>query len=124
MNIEIIARIDAWLESRRADPEWKRQASMLESRRWNIIGSWNGVASRLRTWPGDPGEQAAAAGILLALVREAWNDPHLSTEWTGPSWEGLNDGWGLAGPTALCCGIGIFPTEDDALVAALESAPR
>jgi len=59
----------------------------------------------------------ATLGCLLALVREAWGDPTIRTQASGPYWIGANQGW---------CGYEITDeqsTEAHALVAALEAAP-
>ena len=73
-------------------------------------GSWEALPDM-----SDP----ATLGCLLALVREAWCDPAASAEWRG------SDGWWVwqsdpgAGPLARG-----WPSEAEALVAALEAAPR
>lgn len=56
----------------------------------------------------------ATLGCLLALVREAWNDPHL---YVGRRIVG----WGVCRPMHGCAHR--RDTEVDALVAALEAAP-
>lgn len=64
----------------------------------------------------------ATLGCLLALVREAWGDPHASVGSAG--WDDGEEGWVVVAcsPTSkwsLCnC-----KTEAEALVAALEAAP-
>lgn len=64
----------------------------------------------------------ATLGCLLALVREAWDDPHASVGSAG--WDNGEEGWVVVAcsPTSkwsLCdC-----KTEAEALVAALEAAP-
>ncbi len=64
----------------------------------------------------------ATLGCLLALVREAWGDPHASVGSAG--WDDGEEGWVVVAcsPTAkwsLCdC-----KTEAEALVAALDAAP-
>jgi hypothetical protein len=80
-----------------------------------------------REWPHDIGLRVpdltdpATLGCLLALVREAWDDPSLSVlfdhdgcKWRVGRWE--DDG------LALRCRCA--DTEAHALVAALEAAPR
>ena len=60
-------------------------------------------------------------GGLLALVREAWDDPHVYVHANGPSWYTVrspNGAGGLLGPLPID-----GSTEAEALVAALEAAP-
>jgi hypothetical protein len=67
----------------------------------------------------------ATLGCLLALVREAW-EPHrgsdyiASTMHTGSGW-GVGARFGREGLAAIV--LPTFPTEAEALVAALEAAP-
>jgi hypothetical protein len=80
-----------------------------------------GVMGTMFDWPGvylpdlsDP----ATRGWLLALVREAHNDPSAScSEWMGGTHFG---GWAV---TTGDRSIGTFATEAEALVAALAEAP-
>ena len=64
-------------------------------------------------------EDPATLGCLLALVREAWGDPHASASWD----------YETNGPVVVACSHTsrwIFrdrQTEAEALVAALEAAP-
>ena len=62
----------------------------------------------------------ATVGALLALVREAWEDPCICTavDNTGAGW--WVDGWTAARPQVPS---DLHPTEAEALVAALEAAP-
>ena len=62
----------------------------------------------------------ATVGALLALVREAWEDPCICTavDNTGAGW--WVDGWTAARPQVPS---DLHPTEAAALVAALEAAP-
>jgi len=62
----------------------------------------------------------ATLGALLALVREAWEDPCICTavDNTGAGW--WVDGWTAARPQVPS---DLHPTEAAALVAALEAAP-
>jgi hypothetical protein len=59
----------------------------------------------------------ATLGCLLALVRQAWGDSSLSPNPFTAGWEYAWAGHGTSGP------CGYWPTEAEALVAALESAP-
>ena len=61
-------------------------------------------------------EDPATLGCLLALVREAWGDPHLH------SGRRLL-GWGVWISTTMVRCVGKADTEAEALVAALEAAP-
>ena len=66
-------------------------------------------------------DDPATLGCLLALVREAWGS-HVSSIRTGDGWSVRHmgrDGW-AAGLSV----VGITPCEAEALVAALEAAPR
>jgi hypothetical protein len=59
----------------------------------------------------------ATLGCLLALVREACDDPTIRTQASGPYWIGANQGW---------CGYEITDeqsTEAHVLVVMLEAAP-
>lgn len=57
----------------------------------------------------------ATLGCLLALVREAWIEPLARAE-------GYPDGWRVYVPRVSRL-VGLGPSEDEALVAALEAAP-
>jgi hypothetical protein len=66
-------------------------------------------------------DDAATLGCLLALVREAWGDPNLTTMWT----RGTHPAWGFCtgrrSPEVL---RDIWEeSEAEALIAALEAAP-
>lgn len=60
-------------------------------------------------------EDPATLGCLLALVREAWIEPLARAE-------GYPDGWRVYVPRVSRL-VGLGPSEDEALVAALEAAP-
>ncbi len=61
----------------------------------------------------------ATLGCLLALVREAWGQPLVSVRWSVHGWRVLN-----TEGRAWCWRIGKGSTEAEALVAALEAAPK
>ena len=62
----------------------------------------------------------ATLGCLLALVREAWGDPHASSRWMKPDWKVLVQRRGYINYTV----VGVGRTEAEALVRALETAPQ
>jgi hypothetical protein len=111
MTPELIARVDAWLAKR--DPQWSRALS----RCWKVYGH----ELRLADSPEEKAAVSAAlTGILLALVREAWDDPYASPcicDYDLPS-----EGWQVYITTAPK--IYFEATEAEALVAALEAAPQ
>lgn len=61
----------------------------------------------------------ATLGCLLALVREAWGDPHAGSRWMKPDWKVLVQRRGYINHTV----VGVGRTEAEALVRALEAAP-
>ena len=63
----------------------------------------------------------ATLGCLLALVREAWGVTHLSTYPWQRGWEVVRVKKGTSAPVGFG---GYWPTEAEALVAALEAAPN
>ncbi len=75
-------------------------------------------ARRTPSGPGLPDlTDPATLGCLLALVREAWSDPYLCA--VGDS----DTGWRVDAVTAQVQDLHSYPSEAEALVAALESAP-
>lgn len=121
MTPQIVERVDAWLAC--------RSGSAL-SRRWSALASaWaDQRRSALRCLVGtlaDDAEATATAmrGVLLALVREDWNDPHIyvrksvtRNQWV--AWrKRLRDDEDEVK-------VSEGRTEDEALVAALEAAPK
>ena len=61
----------------------------------------------------------ATLGCLLALVREAWGDPHASVWYDSEYWQSGNRwAWHAKGQSRVD-----YDTEAEALVAALEAAP-
>jgi hypothetical protein len=75
---------------------------------WHEVGVWLPDLS-------DP----ATLGCLLALVREAWGDPHASVWYDSEYWQSGNRWSWHAKEHSLCD----YDTEAEALVAALEAAP-
>jgi hypothetical protein len=114
MTPEIIARVNVWLVGREHDAlvaAWVTQADL-----WSLLGE-NGADQR--------GATAALSGILLALVREAWGDPMMavSQAW---GWDGsleYTDEWEIEGRDRRIP-EGSYKTEAEALIVALEAAPR
>jgi hypothetical protein len=120
MTPELVERVDAWLRDHAA-PFW-------------LAFDWQGARDILvyrRSKCGAEGEAARAStaavmrGILLTLVRWAWDDgtlhaePHPSGAWGIYT---LMSEHGIGGARTLLIPSG--SSEDEALVAALEAAPR
>ena len=110
-----------------ASPRWEWRAGMLTSHGARCLGRdlWVDRGQRVAVFA-DPNEgevpdltDAATIGCLLALVREAWGDPHASASWD----------YETNGQVVVACSRTsrwIFrdrQTEAEALVAALEAAP-
>lgn len=76
---------------------------------------WLPVAERLPDLT-DP----ATLGCLLALVREAWGDPYAFVGWFDPHWKVIR----CRTESLIGCLAGRGDTEAEALVAALEAAPK
>ena len=105
MTPEIVARVDAWVADHRP--------ALLVRGRW-LVNDWRKACTLWRYRRAkDPGDasgavasaEAAMVGLLFALVREAWGDGVWRLELVGVE---QRDDHSLA----------------DALVAALEAAPR
>lgn len=64
-------------------------------------------------------EDPATLGCLLALVREAWDDPYAFVGWFDPHWKVIR----CRTESLIGCLAGRGDTEVKALVAALEAAP-
>ena len=119
MSPELVARVDAWIEAR--SPDGRGDALVLM---WSHLGDLAWSAST------DAGREAIAAavgaamrGVLLELVRWAWDDARASVtpERGRPGGE-----WAcIAQPPGRCLGrMFVSEAEDEALVVALEAAPR
>jgi hypothetical protein len=67
---------------------------------------------------------AATTGVLLALVREAWGDPRLVAIYCEAANPGQSEGWAVQCADNRLPLAGEHLTEAEALVAALEAAPR
>lgn len=107
MTPEIIARVDGWLKAN----VLRRRGAVI-----SLMGAWNCV-----TYGGaisGSGDVAMATGILLALVREAWGDPGIYAQYRGV------DGWWVwESDPAKGTLARHWPSEAEALAAALEAAP-
>jgi hypothetical protein len=121
---EIVARVDAWIEARvpsgRGDPlvwlvnDWRKACALWRHRRAKDADDVSGAVASA---------QAAMRGVLLVLVRWAWGIPGLSVA-SHPSglfalWRVLAHGEVLHIEQRVA-----WATEDEALVVALEAAPR
>lgn len=86
---------------------------------WLTHYSWAELAAFLPDLA-DP----ATLGCLLALVREAWGEPHLVAIYCEAANPGQSEGWGVqtADNRLPIDGVGDHPTEGHALVAALRAA--
>ena len=123
MTPEIVARVDAWVADHRP--------ALLVRGRW-LVNDWRKACTLWRYRRAkDPGDasgavasaQAAMHGVLLELVRWAWNDPRTS----------VTPERGRPGGEWACCvqpparQVGrmfVAGSEDESLVVALEAAPR
>lgn len=117
---ELVARVDAWLASRRGQHlwlanDWRKASALWRHRRSKDPADSSGaVASAV----------AAMRGILLALVREAWVDQTVHVraiedpEPEGYAWMACNK-YGAAKFARLTWSR----SEAERLVAALEAAP-
>lgn len=90
---------------------------------------WSWERERHVTWDGAPGHvgeiDPATLGCLLALVRTAWGDPHICALYDGPvagppSWRVASTSRHI---TVSLPGTSEYPTEAEALLAALAAAP-
>jgi len=71
MNEVILSIVDYWIES--------KPLSWLNTERIEIVERWRVLSYELRNpevGPNRKGYEAALRGILLELVRQAWNDPY------------------------------------------------
>jgi hypothetical protein len=95
-----------------------RRAVACAGWRWKAAGISERIGGYLRV-PFDalPDlSDPATRGCLLALVREAWGDPHLSAVAFAGDWRVHGDSDGMCSHD--------HDTEAEALIAALEAAPR
>jgi hypothetical protein len=122
MTPEMVSRVDAWIDAHaRAmarDPAplaFELRYAWLDARkRWqSYVASGQGDAARRAA-------EAAMRGLLLALVRWAWHDK-ASTQY-----QDVGGLWACIVPATWGSPFHMFEakTEDEALVDALESAPR
>lgn len=123
MTPEIIARVDAWMASREA---WINS----QQHRMGLRHTWTIISEALTTWRthgpqtkcyevvgyDECGAVTALTGILLALVREAWNDPGVYVQHRGV------DGWWVWGSDPRKRSLAHQPAEAEALVIALGAA--
>lgn len=96
----IHGKVDRWLAQREA---WLNTSA----ERRALADAWHKVAVEYGAC------HPAARGIVLALVREWWDDDGIHAKLSG------RGGWVCCTPAAAGCGA----TEEEALVAALEAAP-
>ncbi len=120
MTPDVVARVDAWLASRRGQHlwlvnDWKKACRLWKYRRSKDPDDTSGAVASA---------EAAMRGILLALVREAWADKSGSV--TPESGRRSRGKWACIAqaPGATCGRMFIASSEDDALATALEAAPR
>ena len=87
------------------------------------------VPDLTRGWTRPPGmlsdlTDPATLGCLLALVREAWGDPRLVAIYCEAAHPGQSEGWAVqCADNRLPVAGEDYPSEAEALVAALEAAP-
>ena len=124
MTPEIVERVDAWIGARVPDgsddplvwlvSDWRKACALWRYRRAKDPEDASGAVASA---------EAAMVGLLLALVREAWGDARAS----------VTPERGRPGGEWACCvqpparQVGrmfVAGSEDEALVAALEAAPR
>lgn len=119
MTPELVARVDAWIEAR--SPDGRGDALVLM---WSHLGDLAWSAST------EAGREAIAAavgtalrGVLLAIVRWAWDDPRASVT---PERGRPRGEWACCvQPPARQVGrMFVAGSEDEALVLTLEAAPR
>jgi len=87
----------------------------MQGRTWEQSLLWRWTPSIDRPDLREP----ATKGIVLALVREAWGDPHASVWYDSEYWQSGNRWSWHAKEHSLCD----YDTEAEALVAALEASP-
>jgi hypothetical protein len=110
---QIEGRVNAWIAGR-LDAMW---FSGMPARHL-LLGQWRETLRHMSA------DSPAAAGQLLALVREAWDEPTLTPRWESAAY---CEGHGVPGPRWVVCPDDagapvIAATELDVLVFALEAA--
>lgn len=117
MNENIIARVDAWLTG----PGFSE-----DERRLELVGTWTALVGFWRREQGEAVKAAFAAalsGVLLALVRGAWEEiiPHTSNH--GAEVEIMGE-CGIRWDSGFIpAGLEPLAALGEALAAALEAAP-
>lgn len=114
MTPEVVTRVDAWLTT--------NASSGPLARRWASLSDWWWTLRRRHLESEADANAAAMLGVLLALAREAWGEPGMLHERCDGIWivRRPRDHVGLIeGPNGSA-----FFTEDEALAATLEAAPR
>ena len=127
---EIIERVDAWIGARVPDATarwWRVPDGSGDPLVW-LVNDWRRACTLWRYRRAkDPGDasgavasaQAAMTGLLLALARKAWDSPDMQPEYHDGIWCIRRLGSLIAGPNGTA-----FFIEAEALVVALEAAPR
>jgi hypothetical protein len=116
---EIVARVDAWLAAQPDKNPWLAHDWRSASTLWRY--------RRAKDPEDASGTVASAAasmrGILLALVRDAWGDSRASAT---PERGRPGEEWAccVLPPASKVGRMFVAGSEDDAIVAALEAAPR
>ncbi len=132
MTPAIAARVDAWISDNIAllEPDGFREAIAFNLR-YGWLGARRVWERSIATARGEAACRVAAAamrGIMLELVRWAWGDEMLYAVVLDvtPSHGGnvLYRRWTVIQPSLNGSVIGMLEDEDEALVTALEAAPR
>jgi hypothetical protein len=105
---------------------WKWMPGMRAVGRRNLPAAWFRLEEVVPSLTGEWADAVpdlsdpATLGCLLALVRDAWGDPHAGSRWMKPDWKVLVQRGGYINHTV----VGGGRTEAEALVRALETAPQ